>query len=505
MELFGKSLIFTSMNLTIENILLVGSILLVISILAGKTTYRFGVPILIFFVIIGMLAGSEGIGGINFYNPKIARFIGFIALNFILFSGGLETRWEVIKPVIWQGLALSTAGVFITAISVGIFVWAITDFTLYEGLLLGAIVSSTDAAAVFSILRSRNIGLKKNLRATLELESGSNDPMAYFLTIALTGLIMDKELSPISIIPMFMKQMIIGGVTGLLIGKLGKELINRIKLDFEGLYPVLVIALMFFTWSFTDFLGGNGFLAIYLAAVYIGNQYLIHKRTILQVFDGLAWLMQIILFLTLGLLVFPSQIIPIVGVGLLVSAFLMFFARPLSVFITLIPFKLKIRNITFISWVGLRGAVPIVFATFPLLAGIEKAHMIFNLVFFISLSSVLLQGTTLSLVAKWLHVAIPEKAKQRTPPDVELADNIMSELNEIELRPEYKAVGKRIVELKFPRSAIITVIKRNGKYITPNGSTLLQVNDRLVILAENAESLRLVQDCLFQPGNDENE
>ncbi len=445
-----------------------------------------------------MLAGSEGVGGINFSDPGIARFIGFVALNFILFSGGFETRWEVIKPIFWQGLTLSTAGVLITAVSVGIFVWAITDFTIYEGLLLGAIVSSTDAAAVFSILRSRNIGLKKNLRATLELESGSNDPMAYFLTIALTGLIMEKGQSPFGIIPMFMKQMIIGGAIGLIAGRLGKELINRIKLDFEGLYPVLVIALMFFTWSFTDFIGGNGFLAIYLAAVFLGNQYLIHKRSIMQVFDGLAWLMQIILFLTLGLLVFPSQIMPILGVGLLVSGFLMFVARPLSVFFTLLPFRLKIRNITFISWVGLRGAVPIVFATFPLLAGIEKAHMIFNLVFFISLSSVLLQGTTLSLVAKWLHVDIPVKAKQRTPPDVELADSIKSELTEIEIKQECQAVGKRIVDLKFPRTALITVIKRNGKYITPNGSTILQANDRLVILTENAESLKLVQDCVYQ-------
>lgn len=255
-----------------------------------------------------MLAGSEGIGGIYFDDPGIARFIGYVALNFILFSGGLETRWEVIKPVFWHGLTLSTAGVLITAVSVGVFVWAVTDFTFLEGLLLGSIVSSTDAAA------------------------------------------------------------------GLIFGRLGKELINRIKLNFEGLYPVLVIALMFLTWSFTDFIGGNGFLAIYLAAVYLGNQYLIHKKTIMQVFDGLAWLMQIVLFLTLGLLVFPSHIVPIIGIGMLVSAFLIFVARPLSVFIALIPFKIKLRNLTFISWVGLRGAVPIVFATYPLLEGCRKSR-----------------------------------------------------------------------------------------------------------------------------------
>ena len=486
------------MDLDIGNILLIGSVLLIISVLAGKTSYRFGVPVLIFFVLIGMLAGSEGIGGIYFDDPGIARFIGYVALNFILFSGGLETRWEVIKPVFWHGFTLSTAGVLITAVSVGFFVWAVTDFSFLEGLLLGSVVSSTDAAAVFSILRSKSIGLKKNLRATLELESGSNDPMAYFLTIALTGLLMEKDHTALSLIPLFIKQMVIGGAAGLIFGRLGKELINRIKLDFEGLYPVLVIALMFLTWSFTDFIGGNGFLAIYLAAVYLGNQYLIHKKTIMQVFDGLAWLMQIVIFLTLGLLVFPSNIIPIIGTGLLVAAFLMFIARPLSVFITLIPFKVKLRNMTFISWVGLRGAVPIVFATYPLLEGVGKADMIFNLVFFISLSSVLFQGTTLSLVAKWLHVAIPEKAKLKTPPDIELADSIKSELTEIEIDEKCPAVGKQIVELGFPRTAIIAVIKRKGKYITPNGSTVLEPDDRLVILAENAESLNLVNGCIMK-------
>jgi potassium/hydrogen antiporter len=484
------------MNLTLENILLIGSVLLGLSIVAGKTSYRLGVPTLILFVIIGMLAGSEGIGGINFNNPAVTRFIGIVALNFILFSGGLETRWEVIKPVFWHGLTLSTLGVFLTALSVGVFVWAITDFTFYEGLLLGAIVSSTDAAAVFPILRSKNLGLKKNIRSTLELESGSNDPMAYFLTIAVMGLMLSEDHSVLSIIPLFIKQVIIGGAVGLLTGRLGKELINRINLDFMGLYPVIVIALMFFTFSFTDFIGGNGFLAVYLSAVYLGNQYLIHKKTIMQVFDGLAWLMQIVLFLTLGLLVFPSQIVPFVGIGLLVSAFLMFVARPFSVFAALLPFRLKLKTITFISWVGLRGAVPIVFATFPLLAGIEKSHMIFNLVFFISLTSVLLQGTTLRHVAKLLHVAVPEKAKQRTPPDIELSDTMKSELTEIEIDDRSQAIGKRILEIGFPRAALIALIKRRGVFITPNGSTIIEPGDKLVIIAENAESLKLVHECL---------
>jgi len=487
------------MNITFENILLIGSLLLGISILVGKTSFRLGVPTIILFVIVGMMAGSEGFGGINFNDPAIARFIGIVALNVILFSGGLETRWEVVRPVFWHGLTLSTVGVFLTAVSVGVFVWAITDFTFFEGLLLGSIVSSTDAAAVFSILRSRNLGLKKNIRATLELESGSNDPMAYFLTIAFMGLILSGEQSALTIIPLFIKQMVIGATIGLVTGKLGKELINRISLDYVGLYPVMVIALMFFTFSVTDFLGGNGFLAIYLSAVYLGNQYLIHKKTIMQVFDGLAWLMQIVLFLTLGLLVFPSQIIPILGTGLLVSAFLMFIARPFSVFACLIPFRLKMKTITFISWVGLRGAVPIVFATYPLLAGIDKSQMIFNLVFFISLTSVLMQGTTLRYFAKGLHVSVPEKAKQRTPPDIELSDTMKSELTEIEIDERSPVAGKRILDIGFPRAALIALIKRKGKFITPNGSTILEPNDILVIIAENTDILKLVHECL-DPG-----
>jgi len=418
------------MNLTIENILLVGSILLLLSIVAGKTSYRFGVPTLLLFLGIGMLAGSEGVGGIFFDDPKFAQFIGIVALNFILFSGGLDTSWKSIKPVLKEGIALSTLGVILTAVSLGTFVWFLTDFTIYESMLLGSIVSSTDAAAVFSILRSKNLGLKKNLRPTLELESGSNDPMAYVLTIAFLTLVINQDQKFLTIIPLFLMQMILGGLFGFLFGKLSKWVINKIKLDFEGLYPVLVIALMFMTFSATDFMGGNGFLAIYISAVYLGNQDLIHKRTIMKVYDGLAWLMQIVLFLTLGLLVFPSQIVPVLGIGILISAFLIFVARPIGVFISLSFFKMKMRQRAYISWVGLRGAVPIVFATYPLIAGIDKAGMIFNIVFFVSVTSVMIQGTTLSVVARLLHVALPGKMKPRTEIDKLIEDFPKSKLRE---------------------------------------------------------------------------
>lgn len=484
------------MNLTIENILLVGSLLLIISIIAGKTTYKFGVPVLLLFLGIGMLAGSDGIAGINFDNPKIAQFIGIVSLNFILFSGGLDTNWTSVKPILKEGMILSTIGVLLTALSLGTFVWFVTDFTIYESMLLGSIVSSTDVAAVFSILRSKSIALKYNLRPTLELESGSNDPMAYVLTIVFLTLVINQDQNFSSVVFLFFKQMIFGGILGFGFGKLSKIIINRINLDFQGLYPVLVIALMFITFSATDFIGGNGFLAIYICAVYLGNQDLIQKKTILKMYDGLAWLMQIVLFLTLGLLVFPSQIIPHFGIGILISLFLIIVARPVSVFISLIFFKMNLRRKLYISWVGLRGAVPIVFATYPLLAGIDKANMIFNIVFFISVTSILIQGTTLSVVAKWLRVALPEKAKKISETDKFILELPKSSLQEFEIPPDFFAVNKRIVDLDFPTSAFIIMIKRDGKFIRPGGSTKVEAKDILMIIADDQNDFNKVINSL---------
>ncbi len=484
------------MNLTIENILLVGSLLLFISIIAGKTSYRFGVPTLLLFLAIGMLAGSDGIGGIHFDDPETAQFIGIVSLNFILFSGGLDTNWTSVKPILKEGLILSTLGVLLTAISLGLFVWYVTDFTIYESLLLGSIVSSTDAAAVFSLLRSKSLALKFNLRPTLELESGSNDPMAYVLTIAFLTLVTHQDQSLLSIVPIFFQQMILGGMAGFTFGKISKYLINKIELDFEGLYFVLVVSLMFITFSATDAVGGNGFLAVYICAVYLGNQPFMHKKTIFKNYDGMAWLMHIVLFLTLGLLVFPSEVLPFAGVGLLISLFLILVARPLSVFICLIPFRMRMNRRLYISWVGLRGAVPIVFATYPLLAGIDKAHTIFNIVFFISVTSVLIQGTTLGLVAKWLQVVLPEKVKPISYAEKLVLDLPKSSMQEIEIHPGYMAINKRIVDLDFPRSAFIIMIKRDDKYIRPGGSTIIEADDVLMVLADSETDFEKVHQTL---------
>ncbi|MDG5799274.1 potassium/proton antiporter [Marinilabiliaceae bacterium ANBcel2] len=478
------------MAISIENILLVISVLLLISILAGKTSYRLGIPTLLLFLLTGMLAGSEGIGGIPFDDPEIAQLIGIVSLNYILFSGGFDTNWKSIRPVVSRGIMLSTVGVLITASTVGWVVWTFTSFGFLEAFLLGAIVSSTDAAAVFSILRSKSVSLKGRLRPLLELESGSNDPMAYFLTVAVITVIGAPDKSVLSIIPLFFIQFSVGAAMGLGMGKLGQIVINRIKLDFDGLYPVLVLALVILTFSATQILNGNGFLAVYICGVFLGNRDLIHKKTLVKFFDGVAWLMQIILFLTLGLLVYPSEMMNYIVPGVLIALFLIFIARPLAVVISLSPFKMPLRERIFISWVGLRGAVPIVFATYPMLVGLDNAPSMFNMVFFITILSVLLQGTSLPIVSKWLKVALPHRLRRRMPVDIELGDSVKSEIIEVEITLESPAVNRKIVDLGIPKTALIVMINRHGNYITPNGNTVIEKGDRLMILAENHDCLK---------------
>ncbi|MEJ8757671.1 potassium/proton antiporter [Pontibacter sp. H259] len=485
------------MSLSIENILLGISILLLVSIIISKSLGRFGIPALILFLAVGMLAGSEGIGNIHFDDPEAAQSMGTVALTIILFSGGLDTRWETTKPILWRGVSLSTFGVFITAMLLGLFVWLILDFTLYEALLLGSIVSSTDAAAVFSILRSKNIGLKHNLRPTLELESGSNDPMAYFLTVSFTFLIMNEEKSSLwDLVPMFFLQMSIGAAMGVVMGRIMAWVINRITLEQEGLYPALSLGMLIFTYAFTTVISGNGFLAVYIAGVILGNKNFLHKGSLTKFYDGVAWLMQILMFLTLGLLVFPSHMVPVIGTGLLISLFLIFVARPVSVFISLIFSKSTIRDKLYISWVGLRGAVPIVFATYPLLAGVEKSEMIFNIVFFIVLTSVALQGTTLTIVARWLGLSKWDKMLKRLQLGEEMGYDMKNALVEVELTQNSAAAGRSIVELQFPKTALIVLINRGGKYITPNGATTLETNDKLLVMIDNDNELEKVNSAL---------
>jgi len=393
-----------------ETLLLVAAVLLLLSVLASKLGGRLGVPGLLLFLVIGMLAGSDGPGGIWFDNYYAAQLVGTVALIFILYSGGLLSRWNTVRPVLGAGLSLATFGVLLTMLLTGAFAYWALSWGWLEALLLGAIVSSTDASAVFGVLRERAVRLRKHLRPLLEFESGTNDPMAVFLTIGLTALLTRPEMSAWQILPMFVQQMLLGLLLGYGLGRAAAWALKNIRLSFDGLYAVLSVALMLLVFSLTAVLGGSGFLAAYVAGVVVGNSDFPRKTALLAFHEGNTWLMEIGMFLTLGLLVFPSQL-PSVAVGaILLALFLMLVARPVAVFLSLPSRRFAFNEKAFVSWVGLRGAIPIVLATFPLLAGVESAQKIFNVTFFVVLFSVLVQGTTLPLAARWLRVRAEDEA-----------------------------------------------------------------------------------------------
>lgn len=481
-----------------DYVLIGAALLLLSSVLASKISDRFGIPALLLFLTLGMLAGSDGPGGIYFDDAGLAQFIGTIALALILFSGGLDTEWQRVRPVLREGLLLATLGVLLTALVVGFFAHRLFGFSLFEGFLLGAIVSSTDAAAVFSVLRARGISLRGHLQPLLELESGSNDPMAIFLTTSLIQLIQQPEGSLFSLVGRFVWQMLVGALLGYGMGRVMLWLINRLRLSYEGLYPVLGLALLFLTFGAVNVIGGNGFLAVYLAGMVLGDHEFIHKRSFLRFHDGLAWLMQIAMFLTLGLLVFPLRLIPVMGIGLLMAACLMLIARPLSVFVALLPTAFNWREKLFISWVGLRGAVPIILATFPLLAGLPQADLIFNAVFFIVLTSVLLQGTSLAPVARWLRVEVPPAPKRLYPIEYTPIRGLQSELKELPVAAHSSMDGQAIVELGLPPNFLIVLIARANEFLLPSGGTILQGGDTLLVLADEA-TFREVQ-ARLNPG-----
>lgn len=479
------------MALTIEYILLAASALLLLSVIASKASGRLGVPALLLFLIIGMLAGSDGPGGIHFDDPWLAQSLGVVALACILFAGGLDTEWALVRSQLGRGVALSTAGVAITAGLIGLFATMVIGFSWLEGLLIGAIVSSTDAAAVFAVMRSRHVSLRGPLKPLLELESGSNDPMAVFLTIGLIGLMTQASSSVIDLIPLFLRHMVLGAAIGYGAGKLMALLINRLRLEYDGLYPVLTLSLVLLTYGGSAWLGGNGFLAVYLAGLVMRNSDFIHKHSLTRFHDGLAWLMQIAMFLTLGLQVFPSQLMSVAGTGLLLALFLMVCARPLAVFLTLSFSSLGLREKTMVAWVGLRGAVPIILATFPLLAGIPQAAMMFNLVFFIVLTSVLLQGTSIPLVARWLKVDEPLPPHLGASPVWDAPTSLKSGLIEVTVPETSAAVGKRLLDLGLPERTFVLLLGRDGQCCVPDGSTVLEGRDSLLVFSDQASSFRL--------------
>lgn len=471
------------MQFTLELGLILAAVLLVLSVTASKISDRFGIPALLVFLVVGMLAGSDGPGGIYFDDASLAQSIGVIALVVILFSGGLDTEWKSVRPVLKEGLTLATLGTLITALVVGAFAHLIFHFSWVEGMLLGAIVSSTDAAAVFAVLRSRGVRLRGTLKPLLELESGSNDPMAVFLTVGLIQLALNPGKSAWQLVPLFFQQMILGAVMGYAVGILSLYLINRLKLGYDGLYPVLTIGMIFISYGATALLGGSGFLAVYVTGLVLGRADFLHKRSLIRFYDGTAWLMQIIMFLTLGLLVFPSRLVPVILPGLGLALALMLVARPISVLLGLLFSRYRWRERAFISWVGLRGAVPIILALYPKMAELPHADLIFNVVFFVVLTSVLVQGTLIPPVARLLKVDAPEESKVTHPLEMVPVDGWQGKLREIRLPSNCWASGKAIYELGLPMEYLIVLIERGGKWIIPNGSVILQAGDTLLGLS----------------------
>jgi cell volume regulation protein A len=485
----------TPLQPSIELILLGIAVLLFLSVLSSKISDRLSIPALLVFLAIGMLAGSEGIGGIFFDNAFLAKGLGIAALSFILFSGALDSDRESLKAVIRDGIALSTLGVLITAAIVGVFAVYALHFSVVEGLLLGAIISSTDAAAVFSILRARNIGLRGQLRPLLEFEAGSNDPMAVFLTVLLIQIAQSATSSTAQAVLFFAQQFSVGAAVGLFLGKFTSFAINRIRLENDGLYPVMTLALVLLTYGLAEVLGGNGFLAVYLAGWQLSGKAFLHKKNLVRFHEGLAWLMQIIMFLALGLLVFPSKLAPVTGAGLATAAVLMFLARPVGVFASLSLAKMSLREKLLVSWVGLRGAAPIVLATFPLLAGIEKADTIFNVVFFVVVVSVLVQGVSIPFVARWLKVNSPWRMKRRPPLEFERTEGVEAELLEFIIPFGGSAVGKAVYELGLPQDSLVILVCRNEQFIVVRGNTRLDGGDVVWALVSK-KSLGIVRSVL---------
>lgn len=477
----------------VDQLILVAGVLLLIGIVSSKFSTRLGLPVLVLFLALGMLAGEDGIGRIAFDNFRLAHAVGVLALGIILFDGGLRTRMPALHAAWKPAALLATLGVLVTAIVTGGAAAYILDLPLTTGMLLGSIVASTDAAAVFSVLRSQGLHLRQRIAATLEIESGSNDPMAIFLTVGILEILTGDLEFGWGLARLFVMQMGIGAIVGLIAGRLAIRIINGINLAAPGLYPVLAGACGLLAYGVASSLGGSGFLSIYLAGVVLGNSRIVYERGTYFFMDGLAWIGQITMFVVLGLLVTPSELVGVAVPGLLIAAILIVLARPLAVVPLLLPFRYSTREHLLISWVGLRGSVPIVLATFPVMYGLPEGRLLFNVVFFVVFVSATLQGWTLPTLASRLGL---EELKAPAPAaSLELVAlrDVNAEILSYLLPEGSPVAGKTLRDVHLPEGAVVALIARGRTMVAPRGSTELKPADHVFVIARG-DTRRAVDD-----------
>lgn len=481
----------------VDQLLLLASALVLIGIASSKFSSQVGLPVLVLFLVVGMLAGSDGIGGIHFDNYTLAHGIGTVCLAVILFDGGLRTSRRAFKAVFGPAITLATVGVLLTSAITGVVAAWLLELPILYGLLIGAIVGSTDAAAVFAVLRGRGVNLRKRLASTLEVESGSNDPMAVFLTIGILEVLLGNMTFGLGMLWFLVLQVTLGVAAGVLIGRATVYAINRVNLDAAGLYPILTAAGGLLAYGLAATLGGSGFLAVYLAGLVIGNRRLVFQRGILLFHDGAAWLSQIAMFVMLGLLVFPRQLLDVAQDGLIVAVVLIFVARPLTVALLLPWFGYTVREMIFVSWVGLKGAVPIVLATYPLMLGLEGAGLLFHVIFFAVLISAVLQGWTMPPLARWLGLQTEPPAQPAVSLEITSLRDVEGDIVEYTVPPDALATDRHVRDLRLPDGAVVAMLVRDREIIPPRGSTMVLVGDHLFVVMR--PGLRPLIDRLFRP------
>lgn len=471
-------------------LMLASALVLIICITSTKVFYKFGVPMLLIFIILGMIFGSDGLVGIYFDNYDFASQVCSLGLAFIMFYGGFGTNWKIAKPVAVPAILMSTLGVIVTSVLTGLFCNLVLKTSILDGLLIGAVISCTDSASVFTILRAQKLNLKSSLASLLEIESGSNDPIAYMMTIIILSIMSNPDgLSVSSLLHILVVQIIFGLAVGFILAKGSTYILRHSNFEVEGFYTIFVMSIAMLSYSLSEFVGGNGYLSVYVAGVFIGNSNIPEKKSIFHFFDGISWIMQIVLFFMLGLLSFPSKLPYVIKIAVPISIFMIFIARPLATFITLTPFKFTTKEKIFISWVGLRGAGSLVFAIFAITYGVNIDIDIFHIIFFMALFSVLIQGTLIPKVANLLNLVDDNEEVSVLKTFTDYTGDINTDLLEVSMHKDNKWVGKTIVEANIPEEVLIVMIKRDDKILVPKGYTEIKENDILVLCGNNIKEL----------------